>query len=80
MLNTKCINDKPLPGNEVGPPLKYGVEYQVVENYKCGCGLDHYNVGLKSEYNWISCRECGEKLPKGDEIHWCSSERFDKQL
>lgn len=80
MLKIKCINNKPLKGNEIGPPLKIDDEYSIVDVYKCNCGLEHYDVGLKSEYNYISCRNinCSEKLPKGDKIHWCSPDRFIK--
>lgn len=75
--NVQCINDKPLIGNEIGPPLQIGDFYYVDKITKCSCGLEHYDVGLKSEYNWISCRKCSEKLPNGDQIHWCSPERFE---
>ena len=72
----KCTDNKPLKGNEIGPPLELHKEYTIVQEYICDCGLQHYDVGLKSQYNYISCRKGGEKLPKGEFIHWCSSDRF----
>lgn len=73
----KCINVLPLVGNEVAPPLELNKEYEKVETYTCRCGQEHYNVGLKSNYNWISCYKCGIPIPKGDMIHWCHPSRFE---
>jgi hypothetical protein len=60
-----CNNKEKLKGNDVAPPLELGKEYKALEVITCGCGKKHINVGLKSEYNWVSCHSCGEKLPKG---------------
>lgn len=72
----KCINNKPLEGNDIGPPLVLEQEYEVENVYQCSCGQDHYDVGLVSKYNWVSCYKCNEKIPKGDSIHWCHPNRF----
>jgi len=74
----KCIETKPLKGNEVAPPLTIKQLYELKEVIKCGCGLEHYDVGLKSDYSYVSCRSCSEHLEKGDIIHWCSPDRFIK--
>lgn len=71
-----CINEKPLEENSVGPPLVLGDPYFVKEVYKCECGQEHYDVGLKSIYNWISCYKCKKAIPRGTEIHWCHPSRF----
>jgi hypothetical protein len=72
-----CINQERLPGNDVAPPLTEGEEYTAKEVYVCPCGQSHVDVGLKSNYNWVSCYKCSEKMPKGDEIHWCHPSRFE---
>lgn len=72
-----CINIAPLEGNAVAPPLVKGQEYPLVDTYECKCGQVHYNVGLKSKYNWVSCYQCKKEIPKGDSIHWCHPSRFE---
>ena len=74
-----CKNDKPLEGNDLGPPLELEEEYEAQELYKCSCGQAHINVGLISNYNWISCYNCSSQLPYGDTIHWCHPSRFVKK-
>jgi hypothetical protein len=74
----ECINSKPLIGNEIAPPLTVGEKYELKQVIKCGCGLKHYDVGLKSDYSYVSCRQCSEHLIDGDTIHWCSPDRFIK--
>lgn len=74
----KCINNQPLEGNDVAPPLELGEEYQLSEIYTCECGQEHYNVELKSKYNYISCYNCKKELPAGGRIHWCHPSRFEK--
>jgi hypothetical protein len=71
-----CKNSKPLQGNDIAPPLEEEVEYTVREVITCVCGSKHFNVGLKSEYNFITCYECKEELPRGKDIHWCHPSRF----
>jgi hypothetical protein len=71
-----CIDNKPLKGNEVAPPLTIGKSYTLKDMYQCRCGQKHYDVGLNSKYNWISCYKCTEPIPKGDLIHWCHPSRF----
>lgn len=73
-----CYNSKPLLGNDVAPPIKEGESYRIVEIYKCTCGQEHYNIGLISNYNFITCYKCREFLPKGSTggTHWCHPSRF----
>ncbi len=73
----KCIETKPLKGNEVAPPLIIKQKYILLNAIKCECGLQHYDVGLKSDYSYVSCRNCSEHLENGDKIHWCSPDRFE---
>lgn len=75
--NLTCRNDSPLPSNNVAPPLKVGESYVAQDVITCSCGSKHVNVGLVSEYNYISCFECKAQLPDGDKIHWCHPSRFD---
>jgi len=70
----KCNNDKPFPINEYGPPLTEGNEYSLIEIFTCGCGEQHYNVGLELHLNYVQCYKCREDLPKTN--HWCHSSRF----
>lgn len=76
----KCINTKPLQGNNISPPLIIKQEYELQATYTCDCGLEHYDVGLKSDYSYVSCRKCREYLPNGDVIHWCAPERFETKI
>lgn len=74
----RCINIESLPDNDVAPPLILEEDYEVI-----GITLDtrdnqYLDVGLKSEYNFISSHETGEELKDGDEIHWCHPSRFIK--
>lgn len=73
----KCVNILPLVGNDVAPPLKLNDDYKLVQIHRCKCGQEHYDVGLKSEYNWVSCYKCKKPLPQGNLIHWCHPDRFE---
>lgn len=72
----KCINIKPLTGNDVAPNLTDGLNYRILAIIKCSCGQDHYDVGLTSLYNFIRCHDCKEHLPNGENVHWCHPTRF----
>lgn len=72
-----CVNSKNLPGNMVAPPLEEGAEYPALKVIACSCGKQHIDVGLKSEYNWVSCYNCKEILPESDQIHYCHPSRFE---
>lgn len=69
-----CINDKKFPVNEIGPKVKEGNSYKLIESMKCSCGEEHYNIGLPLEVNYVECYKCREKLPLTN--HWCHSSRF----
>lgn len=73
----KCINTKPLIGNEVAPPLVLGNSYIVRKVILDKAGNPHLDVGLVSNYNYISSYETKEELPDGDKIHWCHPSRFE---
>lgn len=72
-----CKNINYLPGNNVTPPLALEQEYEAKEVITCACGSKHVDVGLKSNYNYVSCFECKEHLPDGDKIHWAHPSRFE---
>jgi hypothetical protein len=86
--NLVCINDKPLEGsansidNALKPEEILGPDVVVGENYKagkihiCGCGKQHIDVGLPLKIGFVSCFDCGEKLPSI--THWCHPSRFKK--
>lgn len=71
-----AMNNKPLTGNTIAPPLVEGTQYVIKEVYTCKCGQEHIDVGLASMYNYVSCYTCKLELPKGDKIHWCHPSRF----
>lgn len=70
-----CTNAEKFPINEIGPKLVLGKEYVLESKFKCGCGEDHYDVGLPLEINYVECYKCRERLPEN--IHWCHSSRFE---
>ena len=76
----KCINVAPLDGNTVAPPLTLEAEYSPAHVHKCKCGNVHFDVGLKSQYNFITCWHCKEVLPNSETggTHWCHPSRFEK--
>lgn len=39
-------------------------------------GNPHFDVGLKSEVNFVRSYETKDKLPHGDKFHWCHPSRF----
>lgn len=81
----RCINAEPFPGNKVGPPLELGKQYPIKGVYeeiakegpKGNCIFHHYDVGLVSEYNFITSQDTGVELPGGETIHWCHPSRFE---
>ena len=74
-----CINIEPLVGNNIAPPLVKGRKYPVKEVFTCKCGQNHFDVGLLSQHNFISCYSCGDHIPRGDTIHWCHPNRFKNE-
>ena len=75
-----CYITKPLAGNSVAPPLEVDKEYKVKDIFVCGCKKQHLDVGLVSNYNWVTCHSCQEELPSSDEIHWCHPSRFEPPI
>lgn len=76
MKKVNCINADRLPGNDIGPRLTKGENYEVVKEYTCKCGQVHYDVGIVSTLNYVECYLCRETLPDSKKIHWCNSIRF----
>lgn len=81
----RCINAEPFPGNKVGPPLELDKQYPVKRIYyeevenppdQSDKSYPHYDVGLVSEYNYITSQDTGAELPDGDKVHWCHPSRF----
>lgn len=68
------INDKPMPGNDIGPDIKNNEEYDLASTYTCKCGEKHYNIDLPMDVNFVECYKCREILPSY--IRWCHSSRF----
>lgn len=79
MTKLTCINNKPLPGNDVAPPLEIGKTYDLIKTVKDSGGFKHYDVGLISKHNFISSWDVKEEeLPNSAKggIHWCHPSRF----
>lgn len=87
-MKVKCINNKPLTNRQSKPalpvdgdkhpPLVEGDEYNVASIFVDAGNNEHWDVGLKSELNYITSFETGELLPDGDSVHWCNPVRFEK--
>jgi len=74
-----CINQDPLTGNEIGPPVEREKDYTIQEVLKCTkCGSEHLDIGIKSTVNSIECHECATNLPRAEpgQIWWCHPTRF----
>lgn len=71
----KVINDAPLSGNTIAPPVVIGQEYSVKNIVLDSHNNQHLDLGIKSEYNCISSWETGEELPMGDKVHWVHPSR-----
>lgn len=88
-MKVKCINVKPLLGNDVAPPLELNKEYEVKEVFTDSLTnkhasimvktQDHYDVGLVSNYNYITSTLTGLHLPNSAKggVHWCHPSRFE---
>lgn len=73
----KCVDDAILSvDSEYKPAVKKGESYILKQSCLCGCGQAHFDVGLVSKLNYVSCYKCGRSLPDGDKIHWANSSRF----
>ena len=71
-----CVNINPLEGNTIAPPLTKDADYPILNVHTCPCGQEHYDVGIKSQVNYVRCYKCSEELVDGDKIHWCHPSRF----
>lgn len=70
------INNEPLSGNTVAPPLILNEPVIIKAIQLDKQGNQHIDVGLYSEYNYITSFETKEELKDGDKIHWCHPSRF----
>ena len=75
-LTGTIVLDGILPSNEIGPPIKNGQTYTVIEEYTCGCGEVHLNVGIPSSLNFVECYLCRETLPNSNKIWWINKRRM----
>ncbi len=73
-MKVRVINDKPMPGNDIGPDIKIGEEHELGTIYTCKCGEKHYDIYLPLDVNFVECYKCRETLP--EYIRWCHSSRF----
>ena len=74
VIKLECTNIKPLPQNIVAPDLVMNKEYELKGKFVCGCGKEHYDVGLPMEISSVTCVDCREILP--GTTHWCHPSRF----
>jgi hypothetical protein len=73
----KIINDAPLSGNTVAPPIVIGEEYPIKNIILDSENNQHLDLGLKSSYNFITSWETDEELIDGDKIHWVHPSRVE---
>lgn len=72
-----CKNIEPLAESGIAPPLELEKEYEINKVIVDSKGNEHWDVGLESNYNFITSIETGEELEDGDEVHWCHPSRFE---
>lgn len=70
----KAIFTQALPGNDVAPQLKHGIEYECKQVHTDRQGNDHIDVGLIRNVNFVTSYATGEQLP--GTAHWCHPNRF----
>lgn len=73
----KCIDDQPLMGNTIAPPIIIGDEYKIENITLDKESNQHLDLGFISMYNWIKSWETGEELSNGDRIHWVNPIRVE---
>jgi len=71
----RVINDAPLSGNKVAPPIVIGEEYPIKNIVLDRQGNQHLDLGLISLYEYITSWETKEELPDGDRVHWVNPSR-----
>lgn len=82
-----CVNTKLLSETGIKPPLVEMGMYKIKDIILDSAGNQHLDVGLKSQYNFVSSLETGEHLPRSskeehgeDAVHWCHPSRFVKNV
>lgn len=76
--DVEIVNDQPLKGNSVSPPVTMGGKHKVKDITLDKEGNQHLDLGLESDYSYITSYETGEELPNGDTVHWCHPSRCKK--
>lgn len=66
----EIINEEPLTGNTVAPPIKVGERHKVKNIVLDRLNNQHLDLGLVSKYTYITSWETREELPDGDTVHW----------
>ncbi len=66
----EIINEEPLTGNTIAPPIKVGERYKVKNIVLDRLNNQHLDLGLVSKYTYITSWETREELPDGDTVHW----------
>lgn len=83
----KCVNASRLKGNNYRPEVVDEADYELVGIATCPiCGQEHYDIGLISKLNFISCYTCKQAgkqtIIEGSKeigsIHYCHPIRFIK--
>lgn len=76
----KVINDAPLSGNTVAPPVIIGDEYEIIHIITDKKGNQHLDLGIESKYEFIKSWETDEELPDGNKIHWVHPSRVQLKI
>ena len=66
----EIINEEPLTGNTIAPPIKIGERYKIKNIVLDRLNNQHLDLGLVSKYIYITSWETREELPDGDTVHW----------
>lgn len=66
----EIINEEPLTGNTIAPPIKVGEKYKVKNIVLDRLNNQHLDLGLVSKYTYITSWGTREELPDGDTVHW----------
>lgn len=73
----KIINDAPLSGNSIAPPVVIGEEHSVKNIFLDSQGNQHLDLGYISKYSWVTSWETNEILPNSNfnGVHWIHPSR-----
>ena len=68
---------KPLPGNQIAPPVFVGDTYITKRVVNDSQGNQHVDLGIISRHNYVNSYETKEPLPNSDKIHWVHPSRLE---